>query len=66
MLSASTDGLNEQYCNGAQSGHDILCLRFPRIGVSISEGYTRYVTNVSDSVNLLFKYNSIVTQMNAT
>ena len=61
MLSASTDGLNEQYCNGAQSGHDIPCLRLPRIAVSISESHTRYITNVSDSVNLLFKYNLIVT-----
>ena len=39
MLSASTDGLNEQYdCNCAQSGHAFLCLRVPRIGCSYYRG----------------------------
>ena len=63
MLSASNGGQNEQYCNSAQSGHDILCLRLPRIDVSIGEGHTRYITNVLDSVILLVEFNLIVTQV---
>ena len=74
MLSASSDGKNEQYyCNGAQSGHDFLCQCVPRIGCSYYRGSVAHILTLGtlqifrNQLFLLFKqYNFIVTQMCGT